>query len=109
MHKGSCRSEKMIPYLFISKRYKLVVAKGFAQEYWINYEETYNSTVKMNMIRISMANITLKKWFLHQLDMKKAYPYRENNNSIFSTLTGYRALLSHAVFILYLNKRPCIA
>jgi len=55
-------------------RYKpRLVAKGYAQTYGINYEETYSPVVKMTTIRVIIAMATTKGWFLHQMDVKNVF------------------------------------
>jgi hypothetical protein len=53
-------------------RYKTrLVAKGYAQTYDINYEETYSLVAKMTTIRAIIAMATIKGWSLHQMDVNK--------------------------------------
>jgi hypothetical protein len=56
------------------KRYKTrLVAKGYAQTYGINYEETYSLVTKMTTVRVIIAMATTKGWSLHQMDVKNAF------------------------------------
>ncbi len=56
------------------KRYKTrLVAKGYAQTYGINYEETYGLVTKMTTVRVIIAMATTKGWSLHQMDVKNAF------------------------------------
>jgi len=55
-------------------RYKAkLVAKGYAQTYGIDYEETYNLVAKMITVRIIIAMAITKGWSLHQMDVKNAF------------------------------------
>jgi hypothetical protein len=50
-----------------------LVAKGYAQTYGIDYEETYSLVVKMTTIRAIIAMAIGKGWFLHQMDVKNVF------------------------------------
>ncbi len=50
-----------------------LVAKGYAQIYAIDYEETYSLAAKMTTIRIIIVMATAKGWSLHQMDVKNVF------------------------------------
>ncbi len=55
-------------------RYKArLITKGYAQTYGIDYEETYSPVAKMTTIRIIIAMVATKGWFLHQMDVKNVF------------------------------------
>jgi hypothetical protein len=55
-------------------RYKTrLVAKGYAQTYGIDYEETYSPIVKLTIVRAMIVMATTKGWFLHQMDVNTKY------------------------------------
>ena len=55
-------------------RYKaLLVAKGYAHEHGINYDETSASVAKMRTICVLLAVAIVKGWHLHQMDVKNAF------------------------------------
>ncbi len=55
-------------------RYKAkLVAKGYAQTYGIDYEETYSLVAKMTTIRVIIAMAATKGWSLHQMDVKNVF------------------------------------
>jgi len=52
----------------VSKYKTRLVAKGYAQTYGIDYEETYSPVAKMTIVRIIIAMASTKRWSLHQMD-----------------------------------------
>ncbi len=55
-------------------RYKTrLVAKGYAQTYGIDYEETYSPIAKMTTVRAIITIAVAKGWSLHQMDVKKVF------------------------------------
>jgi len=55
-------------------RYKTrLVAKGYAQTYGIDYEETYSPLTKMVIVRTIIVMATTKRWSLHQMDVKNVF------------------------------------
>jgi hypothetical protein len=56
------------------RRYKTrLVAKGYAQTYGIDYEETYSLVVKMTTVRAIIAMAAAKGWSLHQMDVNNVF------------------------------------
>jgi Reverse transcriptase (RNA-dependent DNA polymerase) len=56
------------------ERYKArLVVKGYTQTYGIDYQETFASVVKLNIVRILLSIAVNKKWNLHQMDVKNAF------------------------------------
>jgi hypothetical protein len=58
---------------FVNRYKTRLVAKGYAQTYGIDYEETYSPIAKMITVRIIIAMVTTKRWSLHQMDVKNAF------------------------------------
>jgi hypothetical protein len=55
-------------------RYKArSIAKGYAQTYGIDYEETYSPVAKMTTIRAIIAMAATKGWSLYQMDVKNVF------------------------------------
>lgn len=55
-------------------RYKVrLVAKRYAQEYGIDYEDTFSFVAKITAIRELIAYATSKEWKIHQMDVKNAF------------------------------------
>ena len=56
------------------ERYKTrLVAKGFTQEYGINYEETFAPIARISSVRALLAVIVASKWEFFQMDVKNAF------------------------------------
>ena len=56
------------------ERYKVrLVAKGFTQEYRIDYEETFAPIGRISSIRVLLVVAAVSKWDLFQMDVKNAF------------------------------------
>ena len=49
------------------------MAKGFAQKYGVDYEETFAPMAKMPTVRIILALLVAQGWKVFQLDVKSAF------------------------------------
>jgi hypothetical protein len=55
-------------------RYKAwLVAKGFKQQYGIDYEETFSPVIKSPTIRIILSLAVSRGWSIRQLDVQNAF------------------------------------
>jgi hypothetical protein len=59
------------------------VAKGYAQEYGIDYEETFALVAKMVSIRILISLATLFDWDLWQMDVTNAFLNGDLDEEVF--------------------------
>ncbi len=65
-------------------RYKTrLVAKGYAQTYGINYEETYSPVANMTIVRAIIAMATSKGWSLHQMDVKNVFLHGDLQEKVY--------------------------
>ena len=56
------------------ERYKaLLVAKGFTQEYDIDYEETFAPVARLTSVSCLIVVAAVRRWPLYQMDMKNAF------------------------------------
>jgi hypothetical protein len=56
------------------ERYKTcLVAKGFTQEYDIDYEETFAPVAHLSSVRTLLAVTASRQWKLFQMDVKNAF------------------------------------
>lgn len=61
----------------IDKKKARLCARGFTQEYGVNYFETFAPVVRMESLRILLALATTQDWEIHQMDVVSAYLSRD--------------------------------
>ena len=57
----------------IERNKACLVAKGFTQEYRIDYEETFALVARISSVRVLLAVATASKWDPFQMDVKNAF------------------------------------
>ncbi|GJZ96170.1 zinc finger, CCHC-type containing protein [Tanacetum coccineum] len=66
------------------ERYKAcLVAKGYAQDYGIDYEETFAHVAKIRIVRTLIAVASSRKWKIFQLDVKNSFSNGDLNEEVF--------------------------
>jgi hypothetical protein len=58
---------------FVSRYKEKLVAKGYAQTYGIDYEETYSPVAQMTTVKAITVMAIAKGWSLHQMDVKNDF------------------------------------
>ncbi len=67
----------------VSKYKAKLVAKGYAQIYGLDYEETYSPVAKMTTIRTIIVMVVAKGWSLHQMDVKTIFLHGDLKEEVY--------------------------
>ena len=69
----------------ISKYKERLVAKGYAQNYGIDYVNSFSPVVRMATMRTIIAVAATKGWSLHQMDVKNAFLHGDFQEEVYMT------------------------
>jgi len=74
----------------VAKYRARIVARGFTQEFGVDYEETFAPVAKLPSIRAVIALAIQHSWELHQMDVKSAYLNGDLDKTIYMEIPpGY--------------------
>ena len=59
------------------------MAKGYAQQHGIDYNETFVSIEKMMTVCVFLAVATAKGWHLHRMDVKNVFLQEELEEQVY--------------------------
>ena len=60
-----------------------LVAKGFTQEYVIDYEETFTLVARISSVRALLVVAVTSKWDLFQMDVKNVFLNRDLSEEVY--------------------------
>lgn len=60
-----------------------IVAKGYVQRYWIDYDEVFAPVARMETVRLVIALAASSGWEIHHLDVKTAFLHGELKEEVF--------------------------
>ena len=66
------------------ERYKAhLIARGFSQQYGLDYDETFSPVAKITTVRVLIALVASKSWKLWKMDVKKAFLHGELDREVY--------------------------
>ncbi|GJV09065.1 retrovirus-related pol polyprotein from transposon TNT 1-94 [Tanacetum coccineum] len=80
---------KLDEYSDVLKNKARLVAKGYRQEEGIDFEESFVPVIRIEAIRIFIANAAIKNMTIYQMDVKTSYLNGELEEEVYVNLEGF--------------------
>lgn len=74
---------KLNELIEVDKHKACLVAKGYAQEYGVDYEEVYAHVARMDTVRMILALATQRRWCMFQLDVKSTFLHGKLTENVY--------------------------
>jgi hypothetical protein len=81
-----------------------LVARGFSQQYGLDYDETFSPVAKLTSVRVVLAVAANKEWILWQMDVKNAFLHGELDQEIYMDQPMGFQNQSHPNYVCKLRK-----
>ena len=81
-----------------------MVARGFSQQYGLDYDETFSPVAKITAVRVLLALAANKDWDLWQMDVKNALLHGELDREIYMNQSMGFQSQGHPEYVCKLRK-----